>query len=229
MEKTILILDYDGTVHDTTFVYEPAFRRAMSELEDLGWMDYRDYTFEEIKRWIGYNAKEMWNCFQPDFSQEKKDHGSSLIGKYMKAGVDNGSARLYPHSIEVLKKLHEKYELCYLSNCKNAYLEANRRNFHLDQYYDTFYSSEEFGFIPKEEIFRRIQIPGRKYIVVGDRAADLRLAKENNLPFIGCLYGFCEKGELDEADILISDITELPGAVEKISARFHLLSDENCE
>lgn len=216
MEKTILILDYDGTVHDTMAVYEPAFRRAMSELEALGWMEHKDYTYDEIKRWIGYNAKEMWNRFQPDFSQEQKDHGSSLVGKYMKAAVDNGSARLYPHSKEVLSKLHETYELWYLSNCKNAYLESNRRNFGLDQYYDMFFSSEEFGFIPKEEIFRKIRIPDRNYIVVGDRNADLSLAKENNLPFIGCLYGFCEDGELCDADVLISDITELPLAVEKL-------------
>lgn len=219
MEKTILILDYDGTVHDSMAVYEPAFRRAMSEMEDLGWMKHREYTSDEIKYWIGYSAKEMWDLFQPDFSQEKKEFGSSLLGKYMKAAVDNGSARLYPNAREVLTRLHEKYELYYLSNCKDAYLEANRRNFQLDQYYDVFHSSEEFGFIPKEEIFLKIRIPGRKYIVVGDREADLRLAKKNNLPFIGCLYGFCTEGELDEADMLISDITELPDAVDKLDSR----------
>lgn len=216
MKKTILILDYDGTVHDSMAIYEPAFRQAMKELEELGWMAHKEYTPEEIKYWIGYSAKEMWNRFQSDFSQDQMDYGSTLLGKYMKAGVDNGNARLYPHAGEVLTKLHEKYELYYLSNCKNAYLIANRKNFDLDQYYDRFFSSEEFGFIPKEEIFRKIRMPGRKYIVVGDRDADLRLAKENHLPFIGCLYGFCSSGELNQADVLISDIRELPDAVDKI-------------
>lgn len=217
--KTILILDYDGTVHDTMAVYEPAFRHAMNDLEEKGWLKHRDYSGEEIKVWIGYNAKEMWSRFQPEFTQEQRDYGSSLVGTYMKEAVENRKARLYPYAEQVLTELKKDYELYFLSNCKDAYLEANRNRFHLDLYYDVFYSSEQFGFIPKEEIFRKIRIPGRKYIVIGDREVDLRLAKENGLPFIGCLYGFCGVGELDGADVLIDDIRKLPAAAAKINGQ----------
>jgi phosphoglycolate phosphatase len=215
-EKSILILDYDGTIHDSMAIYEPAFRKAMRELEELGWMEPREYSREEIQYWIGYNAKEMWPRFQPEFTEKQQAYGSSLIGKYMCEAVESGLARLYPNADRVLKLLKQDYELWFLSNCKNAYLEANKSRFHLERYYDVFHSSEEFGFLPKEEIFRRIRIPGRNYLIVGDRETDLRMAKDNDLPFVGCLYGFCAEGELDGADAWIRAIEELPQALKSL-------------
>jgi phosphoglycolate phosphatase len=217
--KTILILDFDGTVHDSMAVYEPSFRRAMKELEQAGWMEQRDYSTEEIRHWIGFNPQEMWRAFRPDLSKAQRAYGSSLIGKYMEEAVEKGAGRLYPQAGHVLEGLREEYELYFLSNCKRAYMEANRRQFQLDRYFDAFYCSQDFGFIPKEEIFRRIREPQRNYVAVGDREADLRLAKENGLPFVGCLYGFGGEGELDGADVMIEDIAKLPLSLEQIKER----------
>ena len=54
MEKTILVLDYDGTLHDSSAVYEPAFRRTMKEISALGWIPEAEYTSEEILYWVGF-------------------------------------------------------------------------------------------------------------------------------------------------------------------------------
>ena len=34
--KPILILDYDGTLHNTAYIYEPSFRSVMEELQKEG-------------------------------------------------------------------------------------------------------------------------------------------------------------------------------------------------
>jgi len=45
--------------------------------------------------------------------------------------------------------------------------------------------------------------------VVGDRRQDLECARACKSPFIGCLYGYGEKGELNGADHLAEHIEDI--------------------
>ena len=55
-----------------------------------------------------------------------------------------------------------------------------------------------------------------QYIVIGDRFHDIETAVKNGLKSIGCGYGYASDGELKDADIIVSDITEIPQAVKKL-------------
>ena len=70
--------------------------------------------------------------------------------------------------------------------------------------------SEEHDFIPKYEILARIKdrYPSGMAIV-GDRKHDLEAGRKNNIYTIGCKYGFASEDELDDADIIINDISDL--------------------
>jgi len=46
-------------------------------------------------------------------------------------------------------------------------------------------------------------------VVVGDRFYDIEAGKENDCITIGCLYGYGNKSELKETDILIDNILRL--------------------
>ena len=54
------------------------------------------------------------------------------------------------------------------------------------------------------------------YIVIGDRDKDRMLAEAHGLPFIGCLYGYGSREELEGADALVNDPLEIVQAVEVI-------------
>ena len=54
------------------------------------------------------------------------------------------------------------------------------------------------------------------FIIIGDRYLDIETACKHNLKSIGCTYGYCEPHELDKADITVSEISEIPKAVEKL-------------
>ena len=110
-ERTILILDYDGTLHDSMGIYEPAFRTAVSELEEKGWLEHRDYSAAEIRHWIGFSAGDMWKSFQPDFTSRQRETGSSRIGALMTEAIRAGRARLYPGTEETLEILAASYDL----------------------------------------------------------------------------------------------------------------------
>ena len=209
-----LIFDYDGTLHNSIKIYAPAFRSAYAYLTEKGLASSKDFSDQEISYWLGFTAEEMWKRFLPNLPEEEKQNCSALIGTEMISLVSKGMAELYPQTEHVLQALKDKgYNLIFLSNCKRAYMEAHIRQFQLDRFFLAFYCSEDFGFIPKHEIFHTIQsdISG-DFIIIGDRFQDMDIAKAHNLQSVGCLYGYGTLVELKTATLLIeklSDILEL--------------------
>lgn len=211
-DRTVLILDYDGTLHDSMGIYEPAFRTAVSELEEKGWLEHRDYSAAEIRHWIGFSAGDMWKSFQPDFTSRQRETGSSRIGALMTEAIRAGRARLYPGTEETLEILAASYDLWFLSNCKISYMEAHRQMFGLDRWFVRYLCTEAYGFIAKEEILLQAADPDRRYIAVGDRAQDRQMAGRTGIPFVGCAYGFGTPEELAGADLCVETVGQLPEA-----------------
>ena len=82
--------------------------------------------------------------------------------------------------------------------------------FHLDSYFEELIATEEYGFLPKNEILRSIKNRYETDIaIVGDRFQDIEAGKDNNILTIGCSYGYGSASELQDADIIIRDILEL--------------------
>jgi phosphoglycolate phosphatase len=54
------------------------------------------------------------------------------------------------------------------------------------------------------------------YVVIGDRKNDQECAKACKSPFIGCLYGYGEEGELEGADRYAESVEELPKLLESL-------------
>ena len=215
-----LIFDYDGTIHNSILTYEPAFRKAYQWLVDGGYAEPRDFSAEEISYWLGFNSTDMWNTFQPDLDPEIREKARLMIGEEMARRIEAGEGALYPGAEEALLALREQgHTLIFLSNCRVHYMERHRRVFGLDRFFHRFFCCEEFGFIPKYEIFPRIagEFQG-PFIVIGDRFHDIETAAVNGLRSIGCGYGYGNADELSAADIIIDNISRLPAAVGELLA-----------
>ncbi len=207
-----MILDYDGTLHDTMHIYKKAFLKAYAWLVQEGRASEREFADAQISCWLGYNSKVMWDTFMPELDEKFKLQASAMIGKSMVQQIAGGDAVLYPGAGEAMRSLREQgLHLIFLSNCKEAYMEAHRACFSLEDYFDAFYCCETYQFLPKGEIIREImkEYPGT-YLAAGDRASDYEAAKHNGIPFIGCMYGFGAAEELICADQLAYDVSELP-------------------
>ena len=213
-----LIFDYDGTVHETLRIYEPAFRNTYAWLVENGYAQPRQISAKEIGNWLGYNSTDMWNSFMPGLDPAIKEKARIMLGEDMAQRIESGQGSLYPGMEEILLGLREQgHTLIFLSNCRVHYMERHRRAFRLDRFFHRFYCCEEFDFIPKYEIFRRFspELPG-PFIVIGDRFHDIETATMNGLRSIGCGYGYGGEGELSAADIIINDVKQLPAAVEEL-------------
>lgn len=216
---TNLIFDYDGTIHNSMKTYAPAFRNTCRWLYENGYIENSDYSDKQISYWLGFNSTDMWEQFQPELSPTIREKARIMLGEDMAQRVENGEGALFENAENVLETLKNNgYNLIFLSNCRVHYMERHKRVFGLDRFFSYFYCCEDFGFIPKYEIFRKIK-PSHDgdFIVIGDRFHDIEMAVKNNLHSIGCGYGYGTPEELSGADVVVNDITEIALVATKFS------------
>ena len=216
--KPTLIFDYDGTIHDTLHIYEPVMRDTYRWLVQSGYVQEEPLASERIAGWLGLNAREMWDDFQPQLADEIKEQAAKRNGDGMVARVRAHEARWYANSEATLEILKQSgYSMLVLSNCKIGYREAHWEEFCMERWFDRFYDCESYGFAPKTQIIKEI-LPqyDAPYVVIGDREKDLACARAAGAAFVGCLYGYGSREELAGADALIMDIGELPEVLKKL-------------
>ena len=66
-KRPSLIFDYDGTIHDTLRIYEPAVEQAFQWLRRQGYA-VPEASGKKIASWLGMNTRDMWNSFLPDLT-----------------------------------------------------------------------------------------------------------------------------------------------------------------
>ncbi|PKM88908.1 MAG: HAD family hydrolase [Firmicutes bacterium HGW-Firmicutes-12] len=208
--KTIFF-DYDGCLHNSMYIYAPAFRKAYSYLVMQGLAQHRAWQANEISYWLGFNSQEMWKAFMPNLDESIRTKCSNIVRTEMKRLIDEGKPELYEGALEVLSYLKSKgYHLVFISNCRNYYRDSHTQLFNLNEYFEELACSEEYNFIPKHEILSIISARYPKnMVIVGDRMQDMEAGRKNNIYTIGCRYGFSQEGELENADLLIDSIKEL--------------------
>lgn len=196
-------------------IYEKAFRKCYQWLLEQNYVVPEEIAADRISGWLGMNAKDMWNSFQPDLQEAVKETASAKIGEEMLRGISDGNGKWYPKTESVLNQLKEEgYPMIVLSNCKTAYKEVNWDVFQMEQWFLEFFDCESFDFAPKEEIIGKIaEQYEQEMIVIGDRDSDWKAAKAMEAKFIGCAYGYGSRDELKAADAVIESVEELPEAV----------------
>ncbi|WP_099189471.1 HAD family hydrolase [Tepidibacter mesophilus] len=208
--KTIFF-DYDGTLHNSIKIYAPAFRKAYRYLVDNEFTQERKWTDDEISYWLGFSSKDMWKEFMPDLDEDIRNRASKIIGEEMLNQLSDDKAELYDGAIEVLQYLKEKkYKLVFVSNCGIYYRDMARKLFDLDNYFEEMACSEEYEYIPKYEIVKKIKenYPS-EMVIIGDRIQDIECGIRNKINTIACNFGYGSKEELSSADYEISNIAEL--------------------
>ena len=150
----VLIFDYDGTLHNTKHIYGCAFRKAYDMLVKEGYAEERIYTDEDVSKYLGVSAPDMWKDFMPELADDVWHRASMIIGRELREGVLGGKAQLFDGVEDTLKELKAKgYTMVILSNCRHDYMDAHKKALGLDRWFDSYFCAEDYDFIPKENIF----------------------------------------------------------------------------
>lgn len=206
-----VVFDYDGTIHDTSKIYIAAFKKCYENLVRYGYAEKHTFADNEITKYLGCTAKEMWDGFMPNLPQNIKTLSMNLIRDEMARLIDEGKSSLYDGVYETLSDLKsEGRKTIILSNCAVGYMQNHRKHFHLDELFDGYFCAEEYGYAPKYEIFEHIKREyDGEFCVVGDRYHDFEAGLRNGALSVGCRYGFGNDTELSKADKIIDGISEL--------------------
>lgn len=218
MSKGTIFFDYDGTLHDSMKLYSPALRKAYAWLVDQGIVEPQELRDEEICRWLGWQVEDMWTTFVPGIDETTWRTAAKMVADDMNKGLHAGRGALFPGVKEMLENLHAHgFELAFLSNCGRPYCDSHLRIFDIDHLFSATYCAEEFGFIPKWQIYRQVAPQhADPQVMVGDRFHDIEVATRAGIPSIGCAYGYGDPSELEAATIMVDSPAQIPAAIQRL-------------
>lgn len=210
-EYQTYIFDFDGTLHESMHIYYPAFVAGYNYLVAEGHAVKKEFTFEEVAKWLGYNSQEMWDAFMPDLDIDIKNHVRQRVGQNMQALLKAGQGKLFEGIDALLTELKERGKtLVFLSNCGEGYMAVATEAFGLDQYFHQFFCSAQFEQAPKTEILKSL-LPSLEgpILIIGDRFHDIEAGYANGLDTMACLYGYGQKEEFIHATYQVSSVDEM--------------------
>lgn len=188
MTKKFVVFDLDGTLLDTVRGMQKALNKT---LLDKGYLKH-DFTYEEVKSFIGGGAKRMY-CLATK-EKEVNEEVFALYLKYYK--LYQGESEFYPHVLSTISKLKEAgYTLIIYSNKPHEVLKDLSIKKNLNQYFD-FIQGQDFAYPPKPDvtllnkILSDFDLDPKDGYYVGDSRYDVLTGRNASLKTIILTYGY---------------------------------------
>ncbi len=208
-----VLFDMDGTLLQTEKLSTPAFQRTFEDLRNQQLWDGPTPDEKELTNVLGMTIEMLWEKLLPGASHEVKQKADALMLENEIKLLKEGATDLYPSVREVLENFHRRgIALFVASNGLERYIDAVCEHFDIKRLFTDLYSAGRFQTKSKNDLVAKLL---RDYkmetaVMVGDRHSDVEAGKSNGLFTIGCDFGFANPGELDGADIIIHQFSELP-------------------
>jgi phosphoglycolate phosphatase-like HAD superfamily hydrolase len=202
----------DGTLLQTEKLSTPAFQRTFAQLREKKLWEGPTPNESELVNVLGMTIEQVWNTLLPGAGEETRKAADHLLLQNEIRLIQERVTELYPGVKETLQHLHEKgIPLFVASNGQEEYIEAICNEYELKPFFTDLYSAGRFQTRSKNDLVAKLlrdyQI--KQAVMVGDRHSDVEAGTTNGLFTIGCDFGFATEGELDGADRIIADFSEL--------------------
>ncbi len=207
--KNLVVFDLDGTLNRTELYAVSAHHKALAQYGITG------ITDEQILSTFGASDEDFFNLLGIDFPPEKRKEYIRNFAVLEFEEIKHHKAT-YPNVKEMLTELKNAgYITAICSNASVRYIRLVLSELEILELIDYMQPIEPS--LAKDDTLKKLleRCVHDKAVMVGDRFYDKRAAKSNNIPFIGCMYGFCAD-EVADADIAVKDASEIPAAVKKL-------------
>ncbi|BAB04149.1 HAD hydrolase-like protein [Halalkalibacterium halodurans] len=212
---TTIIFDMDGTLFQTDSVLEGALEKTFDYLRQTDrWQG--ETPIEQYLAILGAPMHVVWETIMPSASHEERQVADQAFWDFLLEEIRLDHGKLYPNVGKTLEELYQLgYDLYVASNGFMRYLQAIVDHYGFTSYLKDIYGADRFETASKTELVAKLvrdyRIEGG--VMVGDRSSDLTAGADAKLVTIGCLYGYGTKDELDSADVLVEDISEIRSIV----------------
>ena len=194
MKYKNIIFDLDGTLWDSTTSIAENWNEVLARHNLLE----RPLVASDMHPYMGSLIGDVLKTIFPEITEE-------FIQKIIAEIIDNerkvlhkNGGTLYENVQKTLEELAENHNLYIVSNALDGYIQAFVEYFNFQELFKDFESHGATGKNKAENIqllMARNHLKPTETVYVGDTQTDYLSAKENDLDFIFCAYGF---GELDE-------------------------------
>ena len=208
MSTKIVILDFDGTLADTTGVILNAMQATIKEL------GLPARTDEECKAMIGLRLDKVPAVLFPECDLEGELYAQTYRKMFHLFNTE-GAVTLYPNVIETLTALKEKgIILTIASSRNNVTLQVYLEDLGLDKLMDYVLAGDDVkeGKPSPEAVNRTLEKYGivpHEAIVVGDTVFDVRMGLNAGARACGVTFGNGTVESMAEADWIIDDFAQL--------------------
>ena len=207
MDKYV-IFDIDGTLNETAKYAVECYHKALHRRN----IYVDDAT---IISCIGLSPEAIIEKLFGDLS-EKEDKAWRSEIRDSEAIVMKEKARPFEgmeETLQILKERHYKLGIC--SNAYPDHIHNVLSTIGLESYFDQIGVLETGN--SKADTLRLFLKTNQcdHACMVGDRIFDVEAARANDIPVVGCAYGYAP-GEIQSADIVVSKPLEIVEAVEKL-------------
>ena len=204
----IAILDFDGTLGDTTAVIIRTMQATISEL------GLPARTDEECAAMIGLRLIEIPPVLFPECDLEGELYASTYRKLFKEFNTD-GAVELYPNVIETLKALNERgIKLTIASSRSRSTLVQYVEHLGLSSIITSVLGADDVkqGKPHPEAVNMTLEHFGFRAdeaIVVGDTIFDIEMGQNAGTRSCGVTYGNGSRESLSKADYIIDDFAHL--------------------
>ena len=204
----LAILDFDGTLGDTT---DLIVRTTQAAIKELGLPERSD---EQCASMIGLRLVEIPPVLFPECDVDRDLYAATYRRIFNELNTD-GAVQLYPNVIETLKEMKRRgIILTIASSRSNASLTEYINNLGLSSTITYILGANDVreGKPNPEAVLKTLEkysIPAEEAIVVGDTIFDIEMGHNAGVKSCGVTYGNGSRESLSTADWLIDDFSQL--------------------
>lgn len=203
----------DGTLLDSGPLAVPAFHATRIRMAQVGWTVPPTWHDEEVLRTFGMTHDRIWlQLLGYRLNEQQQAIADAWVLEEELAGLRAGRATLFDGVTVTLQQLHDEgATLAVASNGQQEYIEGIIEVAGLSAIFAGLYSAAGRQTATKVELVSQLlgEISHDRAVMVGDRSSDVEAGLGNQLPTVGCAFGFAHEGELAQATMRISHFGDL--------------------
>ena len=220
MPVRILLMDIDDTLFDFQTGYKRALRAALAQ--------FGVECTPQLLELYGSINDRLWERFERGEIAKDALYDERFRQLFERCGIDASPAAcneayhnalrlqhdLMPHCEQVLRQLHERYQICIVTNGSTDIQTRRIADSGMAKYFDRVFISEQMGCKkPDREFFDKVFAElGEENracaVMIGDSlSSDMQGGRNAGIPT--CLYGRAEPEE-PLCDYAVTDLLELP-------------------